>query len=39
MGQKGQAGQQLVDEWEGKKGFFLSIGKVGPPTSRMWFLS
>lgn len=35
MGQKGQAGQQLVDEWEGKKGFFLSIGRVGPPTSRM----
>lgn len=39
MGQKGQASQQLVDEWEGKKGFFLSIGRVGPPTSRMWFLS
>lgn len=28
-GQKGQAGQQLVDEWEGKKGFFLSIGRGG----------
>lgn len=39
MGQKGQAGQQLVDEWEGRKGFLLSIGRVGPPTSRMWFLS
>lgn len=29
MGQKGQLDKQLVDEWEGKKGFFLSIGRVG----------
>lgn len=31
MGQNGQAGQHLVDRWEGNKGFLLSVGRVGTP--------